>query len=131
MGILFGKANFSFVRGTEWADDFILTDSATGDPVDLTGITSLIMRVREDYATPILLECSTSDGELVVLDPVAGRVGIRVAGAASRAAFPENGHAKAVYRYDAIIERTPGTYEPANGGKITVLPQITRPWDDE
>lgn len=129
MGTLFGKANFSFVRGTDWADDFTLTDLVTGDPVSLVGAAGVILRARDDYGTAIRLECSVANGRLVILDAGAGRLGIRVPGAVSRASFPENGHAKAKYVYDSIIERAAGSYEPAAGGKLTVLPQITRPWD--
>lgn len=128
MSILFGKQTFTLVRGASWTDDIILTNQETGVVVDLTGIVSLKMRVREFADSPILLELSTAPGNerLVVVDAAAGRVGFRLT-TADTLLLPENGHYRAVYLYDALIERTAGEWEPAVGGKIIVLPTITRP----
>jgi hypothetical protein len=118
---------FTLVRGTRWEDDFQLVDQISGDPIDLTGITGLMIRVRKTPGSPILLEMSVDNAMLVVTDAVTGSVGIRVDSETTRT-FPENGHRKAKYLYDAVIERAAGEYEPAISGKIVVLPQITRPW---
>lgn len=128
MAILFANAPLHMVRGNAWADDVALVDQTTGDPVDLTGIVGIIMRIREDYASPILLELSTTDETLAVgLNPAAGIYGIRANSALTRT-LPENGHEVGVYVYDAVIERTAGEYEAANGGVVIVDPQVTRPW---
>lgn len=118
---------FTLVRGTRWEDDFQLVDQVTGNPVDLTGIVGLMIRTRRSPGSAILLEMSVDDGRLVMVDAATGRVGIRVDSETTRL-FPENGHRKAKYVYDAVIERSAGEYEPAISGKITVLPQVTRPW---
>lgn len=128
MAIVFANANFRTVRGTRWDDDVTVIDKDTQMPVDLTGITGITMRVREWIDGPILMDLSTVAGTLVVLDALAGKLGIRVGSLKSRTDFPENDHVRARYVYDAVIERTPGEYEAAITGKVNVLPQITRPW---
>jgi hypothetical protein len=115
------------VRGTRWDDDFQLVDQVTGTPVNLAGITGLMVRVRKSPGSAKLLELSVANSRLVVTNAATGMVGIRV-GSETTLTFPENGHRKAKYLYDAVIERTAGEYEPAISGKIVVLPQITRPW---
>lgn len=133
MAILFGSASFRMVRGTRWDDDIVLTDEATGDAVDLTGVERVLMRIRASTnSTSVLLELSTelANGRLVILDAAAGRVGIRVNSQTTHDSFPANNNRKAKYVYDALIERTTDEYEPAVGGKVTVLPQISRPLDD-
>lgn len=128
MAIIFANASFRTVRGTRWDDDVQVVDKDTLAPVDLTGITGIVMRLRKTIGSPILMELSTVAGTLVIVDAALGKVGIRVDSLKSRTDFPENNHVKAKYLYDAIIERTPGEYEAAITGKVTVLPQITRPW---
>lgn len=125
MAIRFAKANFSLVRGTKWEDDVILEDSVTGLAVNLTGITGMLMRIRKTISSAILLELSVSNGRLIVVDAVAGRIGFRVLSAITLT-LPENSFKRAKYVYDAIIQRTALEYEPAVGGKVTVLPQVTR-----
>jgi hypothetical protein len=127
MAILFGHAQLALVRGTRWDDDITLTDKATGEPVNLAGITGVLMRIREDIDKPIVLELSVANGRLVVVDAANGIMGIRVPSSATQV-FPENGHKKSRYIYDVIIERSPSEYEPALSGAVQVLPQITRPW---
>jgi len=120
-------ASIRVVRGTKWTDDVQLVDQATGNPVDLTGITSLVMRIRRSINTPILLELSMANGRLVVVNALTGLIGFRV-NSAGTLLLPENSNRKAKYLYDAVIERSAGEYEPAVSGKLTVLPSITRPW---
>lgn len=121
---------FKFVRGARWDDDFQLVDQATGDPIDLTGVTRILMRVRTRVnASSVLMELSTTNGRLVITNAATGSVGIRINSADSNS-FPANGHRKAKYVYDAVIELTAGEYEPAIGGSVTVLPQTSRPLDD-
>jgi hypothetical protein len=127
MAILFGSAQFTVVRGTRWEEDITLTDQVTGDPVDLTGIEGILMRVRESIDDDITLELSVDNGFLVVLSAAAGQLGIRVP-SADMLDFPENDHQRARYVYDAVIERTADEYEAAISGTISVLPQVTRPW---
>lgn len=124
--MLFAPASFSFVRGTQWHDEVTLTDARSDAPVNLTGVTRIVMRIREFTDGPIVVELSTTAGTLVVLDAAGGVIGIRVGSTLSRS-FPEADHRKAKYVYDAVIERS-GEFEPAIAGKITVLPQLTRPW---
>lgn len=116
------------VRATTWNHDITLVDSETGDPVDLSGIVGVLMRVREEYASPVLLELATPT-TLVIVDAINGVLGIR-AGSALTNTLPENSFEPGVYLYDALIERTPDEYEPAVGGVLVVLPQVTRPLDD-
>lgn len=120
---------FKLVRGTEWEDDFQLTDQATGDPIDLTGVVRIVMRIRKTIGSAVVLELSTTDSTLVVTTALTGSVGIRVDTATTNT-FPTNNHKRAKYVYDALIERTAGEYEPAIGGKVTVLPSVTRLADD-
>ncbi len=126
MAILFGRAQFTVVRGTRWSDDVTITDRSTGDPVDLTGVIGITMRIREAIDDDITLELSIGNGRLAVVDP-AGVLGIRVL-SADMLDFPENDHQRSRYVYDAVIERTAGEYEAAINGTVVVLPQVTRPW---
>ncbi|HEY9471113.1 MAG TPA: hypothetical protein VIQ76_16020 [Propionibacteriaceae bacterium] len=119
--------NFPLVRGTRWEDSFQLVDQVTGTPVDLTGIIGLTMRARLTISSPILLELSTDNGRLIVTTAATGSVDIQV-DSADTLLFPENSHRKAKYVYDVVIERAVGEFEPAIGGKIIVIPQVTRPW---
>lgn len=128
MAVLFAPANFKFVRGTRWDDDVLLSDEDSGDPVDLTGIVRVLMRVRQRVSGPVVAELSTGDGTLDIIDASGGRLGVRCNSAFTHA-FPEAGNRRSKYVYDAVIETTPGEYAPAIKGKITVNPQITRPLD--
>lgn len=134
MAIIFAPVkSIRIVRGTHWEDNFQLVDEASQTPVSLVGITGLLMRVRRSIGSPILLELSLPDsgldsaGRLVLVDATTGMVGFRVDTPATLT-LPENGHRKAKYGYDSVIERTPGEYEAAARGKLSVLPQYTRPW---
>jgi hypothetical protein len=126
MAVLFAPASFRFVRGTRWDDSVTLTDKAPGLAVDLTTIVGITMRLRRTYSGPIIAELSVAAGTLVVLDAAAGKIAIRCDSAFTYA-LPENGHRKARYLYDAIIERVAGDYEPAIKGRVTAEPQITYP----
>lgn len=129
MAILFGRAQFTVVRGTRWEDDVTVTDRSTGDPVDLTGITGLLMRVREAIEdTDNVIELSLANSRLSVVAATTGIIGIRV-DSTTMLDFPENDHQKARYVYDAIIERSADEYEAAIEGVVIVLPQVTRPWE--
>lgn len=129
MSILFGPASFKLVRGTTWTDDVVMTDEATGAAVNLSGIVGVTMRIRTSIgAATVLMELSVTGSTLVVVDAAAGKLGIRV-GSAVTNTFPANNQRKAKYVYDAMIERTSGEYEAAVGGKITVLPSVTRALD--
>lgn len=125
MAIRFAKASFSLVRGTKWDDDVILKDSVTGLVISLVGIVSMTMRIRKTIGSAILLELSVANGRLVMVDALNGRIGIRVPSAITLT-LPENNFKRAMYVYDALIERTAGEYEPAIGGKVKVIPQVTR-----
>lgn len=118
---------FKCVRATTWEDEFVVLDEATGNPVNLTGIDDLVMRIRTRVESPdVVMELSVSNQRLTVLDAPAGRVGLAVTTAQSLAEFPENYHRKRRYVTDALIVRPGPEYEPAIAGKVTVLPQITR-----
>lgn len=121
---------FKTVRGTLWEDEFIVVDQSTGDPVNLTGIKGIVMRARERVDAPeVVMELSTDNERLVVLDAVAGRVGITVNSAESVTEFPAADFRKKRYVTDALIVREGDDgdeYEPAISGRITVYPQITR-----
>lgn len=127
MAILFGRAQFTVVRGTRWGDDVTITDRASGLPVSLVGVTGVMMRIRETIDSPIILELSVANTRLVLVNAATGVLGVRVP-SATMLTFPENDHQKARYVYDAVIERTAGEYEAAINGTVIVLPQVTRPW---
>lgn len=128
MGIIFASLDtINIVRGTRWNDNVTLVDQATGEPVDLTGIEDMVMRLRRGINAPINLEMSISNERLVLVDAAAGSIGLRVPSAVTLT-LPELGNRKAKYLYDAVIERTPGEYEAAIKGKISVQPSVTRPW---
>ena len=127
MGIVFAQVRpMRFVRGTRWTDEVQLVDQETRQPVNLAGITALVLCIRRSINAPVLLQLSIDDG-LTLLNPTSGLIGIDV-GSARTLTLPENGNRKAKYVYDALIERA-GEYEPAVAGKLTVLPSNTRPWE--
>lgn len=127
MSFLFARAPMKVVRGTRWDDVVTLVDQDTQLPIDLTGITGLHMRVREEYTSEMLLDLGTDTNELLVTDAAGGEFRIQVPSAGTLA-FPEADHEVATYVYDVIVERTPGEYEPAVNGPVIVFPQVTRPW---
>jgi hypothetical protein len=127
VAILFAKASFTIIRGLRWDDDVLLKNQDDNAPVDLTGIVGIVLRAREDYNSPIVLELSTDDSTLSITDGANGVLGIRVPSSVTRT-LPENDDEAASYVYDAVIERTTGEYEAAIGGRLMVLPQSTRPW---
>ncbi|WP_202841980.1 hypothetical protein [Luteimonas saliphila] len=128
MGIVFAKVpTVRIVRGTRWQDQVQLTDENTGEPVDLAGIVSLVMCIREQVDSPILLQLEVGSG-LAIANPGLGLIDIDVS-SADTLSFPENGHQRWKYSFDALIERTAGEYEAAFAGRVTVLPSITRTWD--
>lgn len=128
MGIIFaGLDTINIVRGTRWDDNVTLVDQATGNPVDLTGITGLVMRLRRGINAAIDMELSMANGRLVLIDAALGVIGLRVPSAITLT-LPELGNRRAKYLYDAVIERTAGEYEAAIKGKVNVQPSVTRPW---
>lgn len=129
MAIVFANRSFRLVRGTRWDDDTILQDEDTGAAIDLSGIADMVMRIRAGVNSVALLELSITNGLLVIVDAAAGRFGIRVNSETTHS-LPAANNARAKYLYDVVIERTSGEYEAAIRGKVTVLPQITRPLDD-
>ncbi len=128
MSFTFAPASFKLVRGTGWKDRFTLVDKDSGDPVNLSGIVRIIMRVRAYINGPVLAELSTigSPARITIVNALTGVVEINC-NSAFTLTFPANENIKATYVYDSLIERTAGEYEPATGGKVIVLPQITRP----
>ncbi|MGH8025460.1 MAG: hypothetical protein ACREO0_01925 [Pseudoxanthomonas sp.] len=128
MAIVFAPLKpIRIVRGTAWSDNFQLVDKATGDPVPLTPLAAMVMRIRKSINGPILLELSLDNGRLIVVDAPTGMGGFRC-DSATTLSLPEFGNRRAKYIYDAVLERTAGEYEPAVTGKLTVSPSITRPW---
>ena len=126
MSILFGPAALKIVRGATWSDNITMTDLSTGLPVNLTGVVSIIMRVRPTYDGILLLEASTTAGSILIVNATGGIIGIRVGSAITNSAFPANNYRKAKYVYDVLIQRTAGEYEPAIKGKLTVYPSVTQ-----
>jgi len=127
MGIVFAAVKpIRLVRGTRWQDQVQLVDQNTGEPVDLTGIDSLVMSVRAEIDGPVLLQLSLDEG-LDVANAAQGLVDIDVSSERTLQ-FPENDHQRARYGFDALIGRAADEYEPAFSGKVTVLPSYTRPW---
>jgi hypothetical protein len=127
MGLVFAQVKpVRLVRGTRWQDQVQLVDENSGDPIDLEGIESLVMTVREEINGPVILQLDLDDG-LAVADAEQGLVNIDVSSARTLE-FPENDNARAKYVFDALIEREAGEFEPAFAGKVTVLPSNTRPW---
>lgn len=127
MAIVFARASFRVVHATLWNDDVQVVDKDTGVPVDLTGIAGIVMRMRSHIDGPIVLELSQANGRIVVLNAIEGRIGIRVPTAVMQG-LPLNKNRRATYVYDALIERTADEYEAGIAGKVTVLPQVTRPY---
>jgi hypothetical protein len=127
MGVVFASVKpIRIVRGTRWQDQVQLVDENTGDPVDLSGITSLRMCVRSDINGPVILELAVGTG-LAIANPLLGLVDIDVS-SEETLSFPAANNGRAKYVFDALIERAAGEFEPAFAGKVTVLPSITRPW---
>lgn len=126
MSYTFAPASFKLVRGTGWKDRFTLLDKDSGLPVNLSGIVRLIMRVRSYINGPIIAELTTTGNQLLLIDALNGVVEINC-NTAFTLTFPANENMKTTYVYDSLIERTVNEYEPATGGKVVVLPQITRP----
>lgn len=127
MSYVFAPSTLKLVRGTTWSDVLQIQDDA-GNNVNLTGYSYLLMRVRSSPASATtLLELSTDNGRLTVTTAASGIVTLLVS-AEDTLDFPINGHRKAKYVYDCLIGRggSPEVIEPAFGGKVTVLPQITR-----
>jgi hypothetical protein len=127
MSILFAPLSFRLVRGTTWLESITFTEQATGLPVNLVDC-EITMRVREEIEDEeVIIELSTADGTMTIVDAPNGRVDIRVE-ADDTLAFPTADHQKAVYVSDSIIDRAgpPAQREPGASGKVSVLPQVTR-----
>lgn len=137
MAIIFATATsdgspltFRWVRGTRAQDSFQLVDQVSGVPIDLTGETDIVMRIRTTINAPaVLLELSITNGKLVLTDAATGLVSIDLPSAVTNT-FPVNNNKRARYVYDAVIERSVGEYEAAIQGKVVVLPSVTRKLDD-
>lgn len=121
--------SFKIVRGTRWQDTIVLSDQLTGDPVDLTGVTGLILRVRKTMNSAVLLELSVTNGRLTITDAANGTVAIDVSSATTNT-LPANGNRRARYLFDMEIQRSADEFEPAISGKLVVLPSVTRKLDD-
>ena len=118
---------FTIVRGTKWNTDNVQVLDSDDEPVDLTGITDLWMRVRAKTGdTDHLLELSKTNGKLVMVNASEGIFGIRCT-TADTLSLPQNDNQKARYVFDVIIEREPDEYEAALSSLLFVLPQVTRP----
>lgn len=124
--------NMRWVRGTDVNDTVMLSDENTGVAVDLTGITSLLMRVRTSKgASATTLELSTANGRLAVGDPEAGEILVAVSTADTAASFPvQAGRRSKKYVYDLMIERSAGAWEAGIAGKLQIDDSTSHPADD-
>jgi len=120
---------FKIVRGTRWQDSLALSDQQTGDPVDLTGVTDIIARVRKTMGSAVLLELSVTNGRLSITDAVNGDVAIDVSSVDTNT-LPANNNKRARYLIDMEIQRSADEFEAAISGKLVVLPSVTRKLDD-
>lgn len=123
---------FRIERGTLWQDVITLAEETTGAAVDLTGVTSVLMRVRAYRgASAVLLELSTTNGRLEVTDAEAGEITIEVSSADTNTfPAPVGGKKRAKYVYDLMIERSADEWEAGISGKLTVGYSISHPLDD-
>lgn len=117
-----------WVRGTRAQDTLNLSDQQTGNPVDLSGVNAILLRVRKTINSAVLLELSLGSG-LTVSDAVNGVIDIDVASATTNT-LPANNNKRARYLFDMEIERSAGEWEAAVSGKLIVLPSVSRPLDD-
>lgn len=120
---------FKIVRGTRWQDTIVLSDQLTGNPVDLTGVTGIVMRVRKTMRSTVLLELSVANGRLTVTDAPNGTIAIDVSSTDTNT-LPTNNYRRARYLFDMEIQRSASEYEAAISGKLVVLPSVTRKLDD-
>lgn len=74
------RRNLFIEQGQTWFDDVLLTQYPGGPPLDLTGM-SLVMQIRPDVASDVvLIELSTANGRITT-EPLAGIVRKRISAA--------------------------------------------------
>lgn len=127
MSLIFAPSRFKMVRGATWADEVRITDDLNV-PINLTGATEIVMRIRREPDSRLfLLELTLANGRITIVNAALGEIAILVSAAATLA-LPKAAHEVEQYVYDAVIDRggTPKVIEPAFRGWITVEPQVTR-----
>jgi len=102
------------VSGDTWARAWRLTDSA-GRAIDLTGA-SARLHLRTAAGAKVA-EAATTDGR-VVIDPLAGRIDMRIPAAAMR--LPVGG-----YRYAMEITSADGTVRTIETNSLIVREDVT------
>lgn len=127
MALQFAPVSLSCIYGMTWKQEVVLTDKLTGAPIDLTGCT-LLIRIRDSLqSNDALIELSTADSTLDILEPLAGKFQIDVAKEAMQALTDPRPRKYRKYVYDMTIIRGT-THEPGIAGKFRLSAQVTRAW---
>ena len=74
------RRNLLIEQGATWFDDMLLTQYAGGPPLDLTGMSLVMVICLEADSTQVLLELSTANGRITT-EPLLGIVRRRIAAA--------------------------------------------------
>jgi hypothetical protein len=122
------SVGFTVIRGCRWQDRVLVTDQATGEPVDLTGVLDIVMALRKKIGGPIVDTLSMSNARITLADPAGGEFDIDVSSVDTQA-LPANNFKRTRYFTDALIQRSANEWEPAIAGKVRVDSSITRPLD--
>jgi len=126
--------SLTVVRGATWEDDFTYTNP-DGSPFDLSGyqarmqVRTLAGQFGMTEADTLVLELSTTGGNLVIDDPLDGVVSITVPAAETVVLNPENVR-KVKHCYSLELFKPAGADPeyviPLVAGKVTVQGETTR-----
>lgn len=116
--------DYLVLTNEDWRDTldlFVGDDPETGDPVDLTGSSFRAQLRTSEHTLNVSLECSTTNGRLVVDEPASGRVSWNVPPEILRTLEP------GVYVYDMVWTNAGGVEDTFIAGTVTIKRGITRP----
>jgi hypothetical protein len=117
---LYVEQGATFTMGFVWAEEGPLDGDGNptqGDPHDLTGW-SARLQIRRSPTSPLLAEASTTNGRIVI-DPLAGRVDIKLEPAATQAITAKSA------KYDLELESPEGDVYRLLQGNVTIDDNIT------
>jgi len=127
-----GNYSFTIARGKDFTIAFRKTDSATGDPFDLTGwkvrcqIRTLAGQFGTTTTTTLVLALADGAG-VEIDDPTDGHITLNLTSAQTTTLNPSNTKLKLAYEIELYNDNdSPETVEGLVAGKITVTPETAR-----
>ena len=115
------KADLSIEQGATYAFEIQWRNKTTLVPYDITGCT-VNMQIRRAQQSDVIVDASTTNGKITIVNAVEGRIGIKLKAAdTSLLAVKE-----ALYDIEVVFPNADSDTYRILEGKVTVSPNITQ-----